>query len=1555
MPYAPLTEQEAAQVKAHGYDPAAYLKDGTTGDIIPAANAPVNPLAEAAKGFARGFISGSPVAWGDVAGDVDETVRSIAGAERSGLRETMQDLHKYVDKDSALAGDPRDPYFAGTLGNAAGNLAGLFGTGGIVAKVGQKALKGATPALLKNLMKWGVIGTGAAQAEAHAFEREMERQQREGETPSPGWALTKGAGVGAANALLAPIGPARLLGPAAEALPTTLGELGKKAAMNFAFGAGAGGGQNLVEQLLVEKKVDAGELAKNAAFSGAVQAAGGGLFDAAGMRSVAAKEALAKKEAAPAVEPTPHNAPVEAFKLDPERKAAMLSQYAKGKEYVGFVPNEVDVTANALFKLGVPIDEQTLDTLAAVWQGNDKNKKALEKAAEGIHHKFMAQEPAEAIPQDEVVKQKLAAGTELLKAKAEVEKYSSQLESLRTKMAKKSPGDAWLEEDMSQMRILEGLLTQAREHVHNFSRTMDMAERTGPAAEGGNAAGSISPFEAGAPAGAPLRETPIEGGESFVSTPRQGGDALQALATPGQQLGDWLQSNPNFGEEVTQGFTHRPAAPDAAAELQAAFAELPPAKQRLYLEAGQPQKRLTAPPSVDFPSEPMAGPAIPLPERLATVIQLADAQGDIRLANALRNAGLEHLVPVEARQRLLQARQPMGQPLREALQGYAEGEQGLPFGDKEIGLPGKEEVKRAELAPVVEPKPVDPHRPMGAYSGLPTEPLIKAAKEVGLLTDSGLVGLIGAVNTKLARRNPEAALLSYKAHELFPLRAKLQNEVASPIAERLKMLDIEGRQINPAREKLHDPRLAEWLHRKTDEGNWDISDLPKELQETGEFIRDRILLPHQRQREYGIGVERRDAAGNRRVTEPVDVEGYFPWGIDEKAFKAKRKGGEAWEPYRQAWLDAWQQHNKTDNPNWQTHAENALNEIFATAFDSTASGGQPLFSAVRKAHGVPLPRMFRSDDIVSALLRYADKYSADVAYGEVVQKNPALRRVLGLNEDPMGVETGSTDPVTWKEAPEAWAEAVRAGKEAGAEWARNADPANPPDRRIATLGADEGTKLFMHSYRQVPMEGIGREAKQAIAGVTQAASSLLMQSMAGLRDVTSSVVNSYSRAGLKNTIKGLMDTLRPGGVDRAVAAGASQYDPTIAQLPTAEWENGVGWFSKAMINAARAIRTGTGRQAMDQFSRALGYNVGYEAVMSGNGGELIRLFGPENPGKMDTPQLAEYVGNRLAVLVGNPADVRSLPAVMVPQANTVIGHLASLARWPTSQFNNFYQYTIKPALRGELGPLVRTLVGTTVGGTMVTALTQALTNTKPQSLSWAEWLKLPNDEQKLKELFYTWLGYDRAIGSMGIASDALYTLSANEAGVNKRPGGFEPQNAAWIVLSDMSDKVQGFNNSLVNHWTSPKDLMELGYELSKSAQLVRGLANWTEEKQSKRDQATFERLTGKSSETGENLGPQENPAVRAKANPFSLEKEVWKAKTEGDWQKLKPALVEYVKAKGFKGMPKLSRWQQSNAYYLWLRDIQGSAEARRQYQMDRQKDAEADWRERKMREVLMGK
>jgi len=1474
--YQPLTPDQLAEIKGAGYpNPEEYVLDATTGDYVNKSSITSNPIAEGAKGFGRGLVS-SITALPEVAGHIADAIRektgdvsgfNVTGKKESALVTGAKAVEKLANQSELLAPGINDPYFSGTIGQGLGGLLGTILTGGGTAAVGKKLIKDLAPEAVKNLVKRGVITSGALGAGNATVNRELERQEQAGEAPSQGKAVGKGAVVGGASALIGNyLGPGRWFGEGAELAPTTLKELGSRAVPNFGLGAVGGAGQNALEQALVNGNVDPGEVLKAGGISGAVQTLGGAAIDAAGYPA-AARAVKQAKEAEVPIATEPVNAPEAPYKLADTKKQAMLAQYGKGEEYAGALSTPVDKAANTLFKLGVPVDGPMLDTLAATWGGKEGNIKTLDKVVDEIADRHIAQAPAEPVPQHEVVKDKLAVGTELLKAKQQVEAYNSALNNLRTKMAKKSPGDAWLDQDMEQMRILEGLLTQAREHVNNFSRTLNMGEKTGPAFEGGNAGEVMNPFEASGPAGAPVGEAPlglggtlaepllpdvvrgegpVETGDTFSGDPNVGLRSVPTEPTSGIPLSDWLQQTPNFKRSVKA--------------------------------------------------------------KIADVIK-------------------------------------------------QEGEQGHPFAETppELSIPGKQEVARAELGTVAEPPKLDP-KITKVYSGLPTEDLMKYAQKAGLLLDRGIVNGIGAVVTQLARRNPEAALLASKAPELFKRRYQLQNEVVMPLGERLKMVDLAGKQLNPAREKLLDPRILEWLHKKTDTESWDTSDLPEGLRETGEFIKNTILLPHQRQREAGVGVERRDSAGNRTVTEPRDLEGYFPWSIDEKAFEAKREGGAAWEPYRQAWLDSWQQHNRTDNtPNWQVHAENALNEIFATAFDSKTVSGQPLFSAVRKAHGIPLPRKFRSDDIVNALQRYADKYSADVAYGEVIQKNPAMRKVLGLTEDPMGIDTTATDPVTWRQVPDAWKAAVLAGKEAGAEWSRNADPNNPPDTNIGTLGADENTNMFMHSYRQVPLATVGRKAQQTWNALVQGAGSLVMQSVAGFRDAATAVVNTYTRAGLENTIKGVMDVVRPGGFSKALKAGAMQYDPLLGQMPSGSLDQGVNWFNRALVQSARAIRTGTGRQAADQFSRALGYNTGYEAVMAGKGKELIKMFGPPNPEGMTKEQIADHVGGRLATAVGNPSDVRNLPAYMVPQANTLVGNLLALSRFPIAQFNNFHSSVVRPALNGNIKPLVRAFVGATVGGAMVNGITQALTNSKPQNLTWGEWLKLPNDEQKLKELFYTWLGYDRAIGSVGILSDLLYPIAAKEAGAKNRPVGFEPQNAGWIVLSDMTEKLQGFNNSLTKSWTSPKDLMELGYELSKSAQVLRGLANWTEDKPAFRDRATFERLTGKSAATGKPLGPQETPASKAPVNPFSLEKEIWKAESESDWKKLQPALIEIVKAKGIDGLPKLSKWRQSNEYYLWLRDNQGAAEATRQFQMDLTKDAEAEWREKKLLEVLTKK
>lgn len=112
------------------------------------------------------------------------------------------------------------------------------------------------------------------------------------------------------------------------------------------------------------------------------------------------------------------------------------------------------------------------------------------------------------------------------------------------------------------------------------------------------------------------------------------------------------------------------------------------------------------------------GPAIPMgqggiisPEAHGPAIPLADAP-NAEYLRRLQQAQMHGEVMSPAERDKLSSGSNMTTPEREALMGYAEGEQGLPFSE---GL-GSSVHDGLEASPT---PPIDPHRPQGAYGGFP--------------------------------------------------------------------------------------------------------------------------------------------------------------------------------------------------------------------------------------------------------------------------------------------------------------------------------------------------------------------------------------------------------------------------------------------------------------------------------------------------------------------------------------------------------------------------------------------------------------------------------------------------------------------------------------------------------------------------------------------------------------------------------------------------------------------------------------------------------------------
>jgi len=768
------------------------------------------------------------------------------------------------------------------------------------------------------------------------------------------------------------------------------------------------------------------------------------------------------------------------------------------------------------------------------------------------------------------------------------------------------------------------------------------------------------------------------------------------------------------------------------------------------------------------------------------------------------------------------------------------------------------------------------------------------------------------------------------------------------VREETKLLHALATAARPLEPFLKSEKGKAWVQRASTEKSWDNYDgLSESEAAQAQAVADYITQLNEVMRSRGIRVQEIDANGELQWRDRKDLPGYFPWTVGDQVYDAFAAGGKESEQLRDDFIAAW---GETFGKGREAQAEAAMDNLLGVKGLEKGPGGEPLFGPVSLPHGMTLPESWRSKNPSENLNRYLKRLAKHMAWAEVVQYNPVGRVLMGLQNDPAGNDTLETDPKTWAEAPDMWQYAVREGKRARGSWADSASKV-APDEPIRKFGDSKLLTAMLGSYKQATMPAAVMQAANS------AASAAIMQVATGLRDVGMSVVLSAQYAGPMQAVRSMLAIIiEPGKkIEEARAAGAMPGD-----LLSPETELNARVVARGLMKFARGMRKISGREFLDNLGRTVIFDSVKAVILEGKGDHLVKEFGPVNAEGLSAEQIAEQTAARISHRASNVADAGSLPEFMLPQSP--MSWPFALARWSVSQYNNFSEDIVNPALRSsgkeQMKRFLTLMLGSVVAGSVINGLLDDLFKRKPDHLTWGEWLNVFGDDKidnatKAKEFAYTAAARMQVMGALGWVGDYLIAPAARElAGGKAFARSTDIQYPAWIVALQAGDIFGSYYNAMKSGRTDGSDFMDLLLELVKLNQNAKiagaGLemagAKKPDDKKALRDQAVVERVFGTDTSSGRPVGPSAGQRPGFRSDPFNFTHQAM----SGDLENMQGFLRDRRKSGN---VPSLDTWSQHRKYYDELERLVGEEEAKKQRENDRRMDREVRQKNREIRRL----
>jgi len=1523
--YLALSPEQAAAVKAAGADANEYVYDPDSGDAVHRSELPPTTWGEEVSSGLKSIAPGvadamlSPLALG---GSVADLIRQGVGTYDPNDPSALTSLAR--GGKSAVEGlvgqpDPRASWLSTGIGRGAGNLLGTMSAAGLTKRViGKLAEKGGETAArraaeqvankLADVTSQRIAGgLGGSMMAESAMQREMEQQ---GANPDPLWTAAKGTVAGLGGGYLEQkFGAGGLLKNLERPAMGGLDVL-KRAGLQALSGGGTEAGQQALENFLITggpqltdpqySPLKAGAL--GALVQGPVSL---GLDRAVGWqspeeRALAEKvdAQVAREQAEESGQPIPAAAP----KAEGGLSGLMGSRVKKPAA-------DTDI--------GSPMYTIMPGTAEAMLKAGENWKPPISTPVDGAFVKLV--KAGVQVTPDEIQSMYNAWGGKA-EGVAAVDRMANDIYAKHQLVGPSKPVDPLvaLEKKAARRAQYSSQRNALGKELENLQKELEKA----PLGTQQIILAKIKEVEGDIQTITQQEATDLAAMQPVLPTKGMANPVIPAGALPGiGETGVGVGPKPAIelpgpiGETVGENYTlNREIGPQLAAEgpqpkpLGYGPKGLPPASplgyqapKALPLQAGGPI----------LAGAPPAGP------------KLLPAKAGESSADYVRHVGLEAIMRAKAEGAKLPAE------LEQALQGYREqqeGEQGSPFGesisDEELEGPELPKEYHSSFGPSKETL-----KNIGTVlKGLGFSPSTKSIDPFYKFTQS--------VTSRMASLSPAGGAWKWLHSEL--------------VREETKLLHALATAARPLEPFLKSEKGKAWVQRASTEKSWDNYDgLSESEAAQAQAVADYITQLNEVMRSRGIRVQEIDANGELQWRDRKDLPGYFPWTVGDQVYDAFAAGGKESEQLRDDFIAAW---GETFGKGREAQAEAAMDNLLGVKGLEKGPGGEPLFGPVSLPHGMTLPESWRSKNPSENLNRYLKRLAKHMAWAEVVQYNPVGRVLMGLTNDPAGNDTSETDPKTWAEAPDMWKYAVREGKRARGSWADSASKI-APDEPIRKFGDSKLLTAMLGSYKQATMPAAVMQAANS------AASAAIMQVATGLRDVGMSAVLSAQYAGPVQAVRSMLAIIiEPGKkIEEARAAGAMPGD-----LLSPETELNARVVARGLMKFARGMRKISGREFLDNLGRTVIFDSVKAVILEGKGDHLVKEFGPVNAEGLSAEQIAEQTAARISHRASNVADAGSLPEFMLPQSP--MSWPFALARWSVSQYNNFSEDIVNPALRSsgkeQMKRFLTLMLGSVVAGSVINGLLDDLFKRKPDHLTWGEWLNVFGDDKvdnatKAKEFAYTAAARMQVMGALGWVGDYLIAPAARElAGGKAFARSTDIQYPAWIVALQAGDILGSYYNAMKSGRTDGSDFMDLLLELVKLNQNAKiagaGLemagAKKPDDKKALRDQAVVERVFGTDTSSGRPVGPSAGQRPGFRSDPFNFTHQAM----SGDLENMQGFLRDRRKSGN---VPSLDTWSQHRKYYSELERLVGEEEAKKQRENDRRMDREVRQKNREIRRL----
>jgi hypothetical protein len=461
-------------------------------------------------------------------------------------------------------------------------------------------------------------------------------------------------------------------------------------------------------------------------------------------------------------------------------------------------------------------------------------------------------------------------------------------------------------------------------------------------------------------------------------------------------------------------------------------------------------------------------------------------------------------------------------------------------------------------------------------------------------------------------------------------------------------------------------------------------------------------LVHEEQRANGPLIEGRQAIDNPNLKGPnIISQKVLDTLINKPQSSAER------QKLVNDFIQHQTTHFKDVTPEMARENFNSLLRGFSPAGDKNTTAA---FNALRKAEGFGIPWSWMEKDPVKLFQRYGNRVARDLAYYRNIENDPEVAALFGHTT------RGGVEPIVNNSIQVAQRRLT--GQHTTSETTYNA------------------IEHFVRSLLLGPATGI----KNTISTLGQ------ILPYVSVKDIPK-IAEAFGQ--IKRGFKDSMDL----GVNRH----------SITSIETGDIGGGLGRFSENLKALGDVIRKYTGSNAIEQWTRA--HNMALGEILTEsywgratkgdiNARKFLRMFAPGGE-TLDFRNLSNLPDSvkletaaRFVERVQGTYGLRGLPSFLLEPTSPVFWFM-SLAKWSVEKANVISKDVIGPALKGDVGPLLRYSLGGLLTGEAIRSIGEELMNKKTNTPD----LKEMADKGDVSDYVYKAFELSSLAGLGGLYSD----------------------------------------------------------------------------------------------------------------------------------------------------------------------------------------------------------